>query len=138
MSIEVTSALAGSPDEVPGALAEIKDAHADALIVLNLAAYFMESALTNIVHFAAAEGIPGIYGNRLFVAYGGLMSYSDHFDASRSVADYVDKILRGANPANLPVEQPTTFDLVVNSRTAHDLGLAIPPSMSAQVTEWIQ
>jgi putative ABC transport system substrate-binding protein len=138
MSIVVTSALALSPDEVPGALAQIKGSHPDGLIVFNLAAYLMESAPTNIVQFAAAEAIPALYSDRYFVAAGGLMSYSNHYDEYGSIADYVDKILRGANPADLPVEQPTAFDLVVNSRTARDLGLAIPPSMSAQVTQWIQ
>ena len=74
--------------------------------------------------------VPTIHGNREYVVAGGLMSYGPNFPTLfRRAADYVDKILRGAKPADLPVEQPTKFELLINLRTAKALGLTIPPSL---------
>jgi putative ABC transport system substrate-binding protein len=67
------------------------------------------------------------------------MAYGPNFAASyRRAAAYVDKLLKGAKPADLPIEQPTTFDFVINLQTAQSLGLTIPPDVAAQVTEWVQ
>jgi putative ABC transport system substrate-binding protein len=75
----------------------------------------------------------------VFVNLGGLMTYNpDDLDVTRRSASYVDRILRGANPADLPVEQPTKYDLVLNLKTAQALGLTIPQSVLAQATEVIQ
>jgi putative ABC transport system substrate-binding protein len=80
------------------------------------------------VGFALKSRLASAYGSRLFVDAGGLMSYgTDPADSYRRVATYVDKILKGAKPADLPVEQPTKFELVINLKTAKALGLTILP-----------
>jgi ABC-type uncharacterized transport system substrate-binding protein len=139
MSVQILSAEAGNPGQVPFALALIQYSQPEGLIVLGLAAYSIRPAPANILSFAASQKIPAIYPSRGWVTAGGLMFYGPQQNAYyQRAAVYVDKILRGASPADLPVEQPTAFDLVVNARTAQALGLVIPPSVSAQVTEWIQ
>jgi putative ABC transport system substrate-binding protein len=83
--------------------------------------------------------MPTISGVREYVEAGGLMSYGPNFpDLFRRAADYVDKILRGANPADIPVEQPTKFDLIVNLTTAKALGLEVPPMLLARADEVIE
>jgi putative tryptophan/tyrosine transport system substrate-binding protein len=82
------------------------------------------------IGFALKSRLPSVYGSREEVEAGGLMSYSADFAASyRRVAYYVDKILKGAKPADLPVEQPTKFELVINLKTAQQIGLTIPQSL---------
>jgi putative ABC transport system substrate-binding protein len=83
--------------------------------------------------------VPGVFPNRDFVAAGGLLSYATSLaDNWRRAATYVDKVLKGAKPADLPVEQPTKFELVINLRTAKALGLTIPPAVLARADEVIQ
>jgi putative tryptophan/tyrosine transport system substrate-binding protein len=92
-----------------------------------------------IAAFAAKNRVPAIGGGRSFVDDGGLVSYGSNFvEGWRLAARYVDKIFKGAKPSDLPVEQPTTFELVVNLRTAKALGLALPPSLLLRATEVIQ
>ena len=94
---------------------------------------------TRIVEFTAMRRLPAIYVWRRYVDAGGLMSYGPSFyELWRRAATYVDKILRGESPADLPVEQPTKFELVVNLKTAKSLGLTIPPSILARATEVIE
>ena len=92
-----------------------------------------------LVEFATRRRLPAIYGTRDFVDAGGLMMYGPSIaDLWRRVAYYMDKILKGAKPGNLPVEQPTKFELVINLKTAKALGLTIPPSVLARADEIIQ
>ena len=92
-----------------------------------------------LVHLALKHKLPGIYGDRVYVDEGGLMSYSSPLSHRlRRAAVYVDKILRGANPADLPVEQPTRFELVINMKTAKALGVTIPRSLLLRADEVIE
>ena len=88
---------------------------------------------------ALAARLPSMYPNRAAVEAGGLVSYGPNFpDLYRRAGDYVDKILRGANPAEIPVEQSTKFDLVINLMTAKALGLTVPPTLLARADEVIE
>jgi len=92
-----------------------------------------------IMDFAVKSGLPAVYDGRESVEAGGLMSYTvDRVDQYRRVASYVDKILKGTKPADLPVEQPTKFELVLNLKTAQALGLTIPPPLLFQADEVIR
>jgi putative ABC transport system substrate-binding protein len=83
--------------------------------------------------------LPAVYATRNFVDAGGLMSYGPNFvDFHRRAASYVDKILKGAKPSELPVEQPTKFDLVINLKSAKELGLTVPSSLLATALEVIE
>ena len=92
-----------------------------------------------IVDFTAREHFPAVFQFREFVELGGLMSYGPNLrDMSRRAANYVDRVLKGAMPADLPIEQPTKFELVVNLRTATALGLEVPPTLLALTDEVIE
>ncbi len=110
---------------------------ADALLVL--ASPFLNANREAVVEWAVRQRIPATYEARTFVDVGGLMSYGPSFpDMYRRAATYVDKILKGAKPAELPVEQATEFELVVNLKTAKALGLAIPQSILLRADEVIR
>ena len=114
--------------ELEQALASIPTAKADALLVVADPVLGFERK--RIVEFAKQHRLPGVYFWREFVEDGGLMSYGASLSAIyRRAAHYVDKILKGATPADLPIEQPTAFELVVNLRTAKELGVDIPKSL---------
>jgi putative ABC transport system substrate-binding protein len=92
-----------------------------------------------IVDLAAKHGLPAFYGAREFVDDGGLMSYGENLrTAYRNAASYVDKVVHGAKPAEMPVAQPTNFELVVNMSTARALGITIPQALLLRANEVIQ
>ena len=117
-----------SPDDFAGAFAAAAHGRAEALLVTNSGLAFVHRRL--ILEFAAKQRLPAMCAVREFADDGGLMAYGvDLKDLLRRAAAYVDKILKGAKPADLPVEQPTKFELVINLKAAKALGLTIPPSV---------
>ena len=99
----------------------------------------MNANRKRITGFALKSRLPSVYGNREAVNAGGLMSYgADEADSYRRVAYYVDRILKGAKPADLPVEQPTKFELVINLKTAKQIGVTIPPEVLARASRVIR
>ena len=124
-------------NDIDEAFAAVSRDRADGLIIDSDAATAINK--TRIVEFAAANRLPAIYVWRQSVDAGGLMSYGPSFyELNRRAATYVDKILKGANPADLPVEQPTKFELVVNLKTALELGLTIPHTVLLRADEVIE
>jgi len=128
---------ARGPDEFARAFSAMTSARAGALTVLPSNMFVRERR--RLVDLAAKNRLPAVYTSREFVDAGGLMSYGAHQpDLFRRAATYVDKILKGAKPGDLPIEQPTKFELVINLKTAKDLGLTIPQSVLARADELIQ
>ena len=125
------------PDDFEAAFATAKRGNAQALIVF-------DDVLTityrhRIVALAASSRLPAMYGLREFPDDGGLMSYGPNVVVLlRRSATFVDKILKGAKPADLPVEQPTKFEFIINRKTAKALGLTVPPTLLAQADEVIE
>ena len=137
LGIELRAIEVRGPGDIEGAFAMMASARADALAVLADPLFFAEAS--GIADRAASHKLPAIYGFKEHVAAGGLMSYGpDIKDSFRRAATYVDKILKGAKPADLPVEQPTKFELVVNLKVAQALGLTIPPTLLARADEVIE
>jgi putative ABC transport system substrate-binding protein len=126
------------PDELDAAFAAMQGAGVDALIVVADPA-LMDSVRGRVTDLAATYRLPAMYAWKMYVDAGGLMSYGPSLpDIYRHAATYVDKLLKGATPADLPVEQPTKFDLIINLKTATALGLTIPPSILFQADEVIR
>lgn len=135
--------IAAQPYEVQApmgfepAFAAMIGAHAEAVVVLEDASFGTERA--RLVALAAKSHLPAIYGQREYVEAGGLLSYGPNIaDVYRNSARFVDKILRGTKPADLPVEQPARFELVINLKTAKTLSLTIPQSLLLRADEVIQ
>jgi ABC-type uncharacterized transport system substrate-binding protein len=128
---------ARGPEDFDRAFSDMTRARAGALAVL--ATPVFDSERRHLVDLAAKNRLPTVYSYRLYVEAGGLMSYGpDLADSFRRAATYVDKILKGAKPADLPIEQPTKFELVINLKTAKTLGLTIPQSLLLRADEIIQ
>jgi len=126
-----------TPENYSDAFARIVRDRPDALLVPNSTSNFARRLL--IVDFATKNRLPGMYSLRNFTEAGGLMSYGPDFrDQFRRLAVYVDRILKGARPADLPVEQPTKFELVINLKTTKALGLTIPPTLLARADQVIE
>jgi len=124
-------------EDIPAAVAMAKKQGADALLVPGDTLF--HSPPSRIPDLAAEARLPALYLPRALVDAGGLMSYSPDFDEmARRGAHLVDRILRGADPADLPIEQPTTYQLFINLKAARALGVAIPQPVLAQATELIQ
>jgi putative ABC transport system substrate-binding protein len=125
------------PDELDKAFSAIGDEGADAIVVFPSPMLFAERK--RIVDFAAKLRLPLIAMSKEFVQLGGLMSYgADITDLFRLSGDYVHKILKGAKPADLPVEQPTKFELFINLKTAKVLGIQIPATLLARADEVVE
>jgi putative ABC transport system substrate-binding protein len=125
-----------SHDDFGNAFAEIASARVDALFVSET---MTPTARKQLIDFAAKNRLPTMFINRDYVAAGGLMSYAPNFqEMYRLAAAYVDKILKGAKPADLPIEQPTKFELVINLKTAKVLGITIPQALLLRAGEVIQ
>ena len=135
--VEIESIDMRTPDDYAAAFATVTGSRADALYATGSPVNFKNRQL--IADFALKNRFPSTYEERLFVESGGLLSYAPSFtDLYRRAATYVDKILKGAKPADLPVEQPTKFELAINLKTAKALGLTIPQSVLLRADEVIQ
>ena len=132
LSLEVRDAGA-----IEGAFRAATDARAGTLVVSGAGVLFPQAR--RVAELAAKHRLPAMYELRAYVEAGGLISYGpDIIDIWRRAAGYVDKILKGARPADLPVEQPTKFELVINLKAAKALGLTIPQSLLLGADEVIQ
>jgi putative ABC transport system substrate-binding protein len=128
---------AQGPEDFDRAFSDMSRARADALAVSSGAMFIIEGR--RLVDLAAKNRLPVLYPTRESVDAGGLMSYGPNLaDSFRRAAGYVDKILKGAKPADLPIEQPTKFELVINLKTAKTLGLTIPPSLLQRADQVIE
>jgi len=136
LGIEVTPIEIRQADEIVSAIGPLKG-RADALYVATDPFIFSNRKLINAL--VQDQRLPTIYGSREYVDAGALMSYGPNWaDLFRHAAEQVDKILRGAKPADIPVEQPTRFELVINLNTAKALGLEIPPTLLARADQVIE
>jgi len=138
LALQVHALAVRGPDDFEGAFRAATREHAEALTVLrrDVVTYMHR---TRLIELAAQYRLPAVYWDRDFVEAGGLMSYapSDR-DRLRRMASFVDKILKGAKPADLPVEQPMQFELVINLKTAQALGITMPPSLLLLADEVIR
>jgi ABC-type uncharacterized transport system substrate-binding protein len=132
LSLEIRDA-----SDIEGAFKAATGARVAALLVF--AGALLDRHARRIAELAAKSRLPAMYGLRIYVEAGGLISYSaDLFEIYRRAAVFVDKIFKGAKPADLPVEQPTKFELVINLKAAKSIGLTIPPSILSRADEVIQ
>jgi len=125
------------PDDLPAAFNAITKAGAGAFLIEPTPFFLSHQRI--VVDLAARHRLPGMFHHRAFVEAGGLISYGVSLaDLWRRAAYYVDRIIKGARPGDLPVEQPTKFELVVNANTAKTMGLAIPPALLLRADQVIE
>jgi putative tryptophan/tyrosine transport system substrate-binding protein len=137
LGLQIQFFIARRPDEIGAAVEAARAARLEALLVHPHPMFWLERR--RIAQLASEIGLPAIYENAEFVEAGGLMAYGASLaDMSRRAAGYIDQILRGVKPADLPVEQPTRFELVINLTTAKALGMTIPPSLLARADRIIE
>jgi putative tryptophan/tyrosine transport system substrate-binding protein len=137
LDLQLQSLAVHGPADFEAAFEAATRDRADALLVLPDPLTVVNQA--QLGQLATAQRLPAVHSMRGFVAAGGLAAYGASFaDLARRAATYVDKVLKGTNPTDLPIEQPMRFDLVINLKTAQALGLTIPPHVLLQATEVIQ
>ena len=126
-----------NPIDVKSALEDARKRNADAALVLASAIFI--SQRSQLADLAVKNRIPAVYQASEYVEAGGLMTYGASItDLFRRSATYVDRILKGAKPSDLPVEQPTKFELIINLKAAREIGLTIPPSVLARADKVIK
>jgi putative tryptophan/tyrosine transport system substrate-binding protein len=139
LGVTMVTLSATMPSEIETALALIKEQSINALLIANDAMFFDSAAMARLVALAASRAVPTIYSGREFVDAGGLMSYGPNLDdVVRLAGTYVGRILKGEKPADLPVQQSTKFELVVNLKTTKALGLTIPETLLATADQVIE
>jgi putative ABC transport system substrate-binding protein len=137
LGLQVLAVAVRAPNELESAFSAITAGRASAFIALQQPT--LDRLRERIVDLAAKKRLPGMYPNSEYVDTGGLMSYAADIVAMfRRAATYVDKILKGAKPADLPVEQPTKFELLINLKAAKQIGLIIPPNVLARADRVIK
>jgi putative ABC transport system substrate-binding protein len=137
LGLRLQSLEVRSPDEFAQAFAAMTEARAEALVVISNALFF--SHRSQLAELMVRHRLPAMFHSREYVEAGGFMAYgANGEDLYRRAATYVDKLLKGAKPDDLPVEQPTKFELVINLKTAQALGITIPPSLLFQADRVIQ
>jgi len=137
LGLQVHVFKAGTTDEIDTAFASMADGRPDALFVAPDS--FLNSQRTHLLRLAARHALPASYFSRDFVEAGGLMSYGPNLaEQQRQLGVYVGRILKGEKPGDLPVVQPTSFELVINLKTAKSLGLDVPPTLLARAEEVIE
>ena len=137
LSIELSMVAVRTPEEIGPAFLAVSQAHAQALYVIEDAFFYTHR--TTLVDLASKARLPVIYGEKRFAEEGGLISFGTNFgDLYRRAAGYVGKLLKGAKPGDLPIEQPTAFELVVNLKAAKTIGLTIPKSILLRANEMIR
>jgi putative ABC transport system substrate-binding protein len=125
------------PKDIDTAFRAASNQHPEAFIVFG--GGILTAQRTRILEYMVQNRLPAIYYNSLFVEAGGLMSYGVNVtDLDRRAAVYVDRILKGVKPANLPVEQPTKFELIINLKAAKQIGVIIPPNVLARADRVIK
>jgi putative ABC transport system substrate-binding protein len=134
LSVKPFAAAVHDPDEMERVIEQFARATDGALLVLP--DLFTATNRRSIIALAARHRLPAVYPFRYFVAGGGLMSYGiEMLETYRQAASYVDRILRGANPADLPVQAPTKYELVIKLKTAKALGLEVPATLLARADD---
>ena len=137
LGVQLQILEARGPDEIDRAFAAMAREHTRALLVLGDPVF--TSYRKRIADLAAKSRLPAVSGTREHVEAGGLMAYGPSFpDMYRRAAYYVDRILKGTKPADLPVEQPTKFELVINLKTAKQIGVTIPPNVLGRANKVIK
>jgi putative ABC transport system substrate-binding protein len=137
LGIQLQFADVRSPDQIAQAMDAIVGGHAEALFQFPSAMLFNERR--QLVELAGAHRLPAMFNAREFIVAGGLIAYGANLvELSRRAAFYVDKILKGAKPADLPIEQPTKFELAINLKTARELGLTVPHPLLLRADEVIE
>src|SRR5205085_672782 len=137
LGVQLQVVEARGPEDFDRAFLDMSEARAGALVVLGTPVFF--TARQGLVDLAAKNRLPTVFSYRGVVDAGGLVSSGPNTaDMFRRAATYVDKILKGAKPADLPVEQPTKFELMINLKTANALGLTVPQSLLQRADEVIQ